>query len=139
MAGTAANRARRFWRSSARERRALLRLQTRTEATISDDTDGVITRLDEMRSFDRLNRALAELSPEQFDVLTLSVWEGLSHEEIATAQNVPVGTVKSRLSRARRRIESSLGTDSTDRAWLCDAPSGAIGESPAVGIDGGCT
>lgn len=139
LAGTAANLSRRHWRSSGRERRALLRLQIRSEATTPDESDSVIERLDETRRFDRLHRALSELSPEQFDVVTLSVWEQLSHEDIADALGVAVGTVKSRLSRARQRIESALGTDSTDRAWLCDTPSGVVGESPTVGADGGCT
>lgn len=49
--------------------------------------------------------AVARLPRRERDVLTLSVWEGLSHDAIAAALDVPVGTVKSRLARARARLE----------------------------------
>jgi RNA polymerase sigma-70 factor (ECF subfamily) len=44
----------------------------------------------------------------QRDVLLLYAWEELSYEEIATALGVPVGTVRSRLARARARLRSLL-------------------------------
>jgi RNA polymerase sigma-70 factor (ECF subfamily) len=50
-------------------------------------------------------RALLErvrkLQKEQQDVIALCAWSGLSYEEAAVALSVPVGTVRSRLSRAR--------------------------------------
>jgi RNA polymerase sigma factor (sigma-70 family) len=56
---------------------------------------------------ERLRRALvslSELSSRDRDVLELAVWSGLSETEMAEALDVPVGTLKSRLSRARRRL-----------------------------------
>jgi RNA polymerase sigma factor (sigma-70 family) len=50
---------------------------------------------------DRIRR----LPRRERDVLVLSVWEGLTHAEIATALDTTVGTVKSRLSRARARLD----------------------------------
>jgi RNA polymerase sigma-70 factor (ECF subfamily) len=55
--------------------------------------------------------ALAELDPDQRDVLLLFAWGELSYEEIAWALAIPVGTVRSRMSRARsclrRRLDPS--------------------------------
>ena len=56
----------------------------------------------------RLASALARLPGGQRDVLLL-VASGLSIQETATALEVPVGTVSSRLARARRRIRAELG------------------------------
>lgn len=56
--------------------------------------------------------ALAELDPDQRDVLLLFAWGELSYEEIASALAIPLGTVRSRMSRARshlrRRLEPSV-------------------------------
>ncbi|MBT8224451.1 MAG: RNA polymerase sigma factor [Dactylosporangium sp.] len=56
--------------------------------------------------------ALADLAPSERDVLTLIAWEGLTYEEAAAAVEVPVGTIRSRLSRARRKIRKALGDSS---------------------------
>jgi RNA polymerase sigma factor (sigma-70 family) len=47
---------------------------------------------------------LAELDADQRDVLLLHAWEGFSYQEIAAALGVPIGTVRSRLARARARL-----------------------------------
>ncbi|MEU4442856.1 RNA polymerase sigma factor [Actinosynnema sp. NPDC050801] len=60
-----------------------------------------------MRSL--LAGALAGLSAEDRDVLLLVAWEQLSYEEVATALAIPVGTVRSRLHRARRKVRQALG------------------------------
>jgi RNA polymerase sigma-70 factor, ECF subfamily len=58
---------------------------------------------------ERLAGALAGLDLAQRDVLLLHVWEELSYAEIAQALAVPIGTVRSRLSRARANLRSQLG------------------------------
>ncbi|HHS97900.1 MAG TPA: sigma-70 family RNA polymerase sigma factor [Chloroflexi bacterium] len=55
-----------------------------------------------------LQTAIATLPPDQRVVLVLSDVEGLSYAEIAAAIDVPVGTVKSRLARARVRLRDYL-------------------------------
>jgi len=55
-----------------------------------------------------LHDALSSLDRSQLDVLLLYAWEELSYEEIADALGVPIGTVRSRLSRARERLRSRL-------------------------------
>ncbi|TDC84337.1 RNA polymerase sigma factor [Micromonospora sp. KC606] len=63
-----------------------------------------------------LARAMADLPARDRDVLLLIAWGGLSYEETAQAIGIPVGTVRSRLSRARRKVSSALGGDDPTRA-----------------------
>jgi RNA polymerase sigma factor (sigma-70 family) len=55
-----------------------------------------------------LRRALEELPPEFRETLVLRELEGLSYKEIAAVTGVPVGTVMSRLARARERLQECL-------------------------------
>jgi RNA polymerase sigma-70 factor (ECF subfamily) len=55
-----------------------------------------------------LAQALARLAPPDRDVLLLVGWEQLSYEEVARALGIPVGTVRSRLHRARTKIREAL-------------------------------
>ncbi|MGH2976023.1 MAG: RNA polymerase sigma factor, partial [Solirubrobacterales bacterium] len=52
--------------------------------------------------------ALAHLPVEELDALLLYAWAELSYAEIANALDIPTGTVRSRLSRARGRIRTAL-------------------------------
>jgi RNA polymerase sigma factor (sigma-70 family) len=70
--------------------------------------DGVEARLDAERLRGRLAQGLSELPAEEADVLCLLVWAELNQAGIADALEVPLGTVKSRLSRARGRLRQSL-------------------------------
>ena len=94
-------------RSSARHRRALSRL---TPPVSPDHADEVAGRLDDERHLARLREALRHLRPAQRDVLLLCVWQGLDYAEAAVALGVPIGTVRSRLSRARARLDALTAT-----------------------------
>ena len=59
-----------------------------------------------------IERCLALLPDEQREVLILVALEGLTYKEAAEAQGVPVGTVMSRLSRARASLRTHLEGDS---------------------------
>jgi RNA polymerase sigma-70 factor (ECF subfamily) len=63
-------------------------------------------------SIDResLHRALEELPPEFREAIVLRELEGLSYKEIGAIMGVPLGTVMSRLARARGRLERALGS-----------------------------
>jgi RNA polymerase sigma-70 factor (ECF subfamily) len=54
------------------------------------------------------NRALSELSEDQRRVLQMSIGHGLSHEKIAEATGIPLGTVKTHIRRGLIRVRSLL-------------------------------
>src|SRR3954453_7880512 len=58
--------------------------------------------------FQDLRAALARLSPQHREALLLIVAEGLSYEEAATVCGVAIGTIKSRVNRARERLAQLL-------------------------------
>ncbi|MFE4256002.1 RNA polymerase sigma factor [Streptomyces sp. NPDC056910] len=55
--------------------------------------------------------ALAALSAADRHVLLLVAWADLTYQEVAEALGIPVGTVRSRLNRARRKVRAALGAD----------------------------
>lgn len=74
------------------------------EAGQPDATQGVTDR-------DEMERALGRLSVEQRTAVVLHYYLGLSHLEVAEATGQPIGTVKSRLSRALDHLRAALAAD----------------------------
>jgi RNA polymerase sigma-70 factor, ECF subfamily len=70
---------------------------------------------------ERLTRALETLPPRFREVLVLRELEGCSYKEIAALTSIPMGTVMSSLSRARRQLHSALAKGAPTRAFktLC--------------------
>jgi RNA polymerase sigma-70 factor (ECF subfamily) len=60
---------------------------------------------------DEMERALGRLSVEQRTAVVLHYYLGLSHPEIAEATGQPIGTVKSRISRALDALQAALAAD----------------------------
>jgi len=56
----------------------------------------------------QVREALGQLEPEQREVVMLREYQGLSYQEIAQVLNVPVGTVRSRLFRAKLALKEKL-------------------------------
>lgn len=73
--------------------------------------DQVATRVAAQAQERRIAGALAGLSQGDRDVLLLVAWGDLTYEETAVALSVPIGTVRSRLHRARRSVRAALGGD----------------------------
>ena len=62
------------------------------------------------RAIESVDEALGELPAEYREVIVLRELEGLAYKEIADVIGAPIGTVMSRLARARRRLASWFGT-----------------------------
>jgi RNA polymerase sigma-70 factor, ECF subfamily len=97
-----------------RHRRAEIRLYRALARTGADEiaesfTERIDDRVSASMASRRLAAALARLSAELRDTLLLVAWGDLTYEETATALGVPVGTVRSRISRARSALRRSLG------------------------------
>ena len=76
-----------------------------SDAIVSDHAESALERQSARES---LRRALDRLGPEFREVIVLRELEELSYKEISDVTGVPVGTVMSRLSRARRRLQDAL-------------------------------
>lgn len=102
LLGVATNVVRNAHRSRRRYRAALDRVAP--PRSTPDFADELAARLDDERRMRSLLEAVSSLPRREQDVLALCGWSGLSYEEAAAALGVPVGTVRSRLSRARARL-----------------------------------
>lgn len=107
--GIAANLLRRHRRAEERRLRAYARQAARPDKCYDDADD----RLDCQAAGPRLAEALAALSADERETLLLYAWAELGYEEIARTLHVPVGTVCSRLNRARRRVRRALDQPAT--------------------------
>lgn len=105
-------------------RRRLAFLSRRPGPAVVDDfAEKIAARLGDARLLGRTRGALALPTKAEAEVVGLCVWSGLTYAEAADAIDVPVGTVRPRLSRARSRLraltaDNSLGRprDDHDRA-----------------------
>ncbi|MER5890087.1 RNA polymerase sigma factor [Streptomyces sp. NPDC001941] len=110
--GIAANLIGRQRRTEVRALKALAR--TGHDPVAESWTEGADSRVDARAAQAPLAAALASLSAGDRHVLLLVAWADLAYQEVAEALGIPVGTVRSRLNRARRKVRSALGdTDPT--------------------------
>ncbi|MEU0785750.1 RNA polymerase sigma factor [Streptomyces sp. NPDC006173] len=116
LLGVATNVARSHYRSNRRYR-AAAEAAAKAEMTLPDHADVVAGQLDDRRRIAATLRALAALRRPDREVLALCLWEGLEYTAAAEALGIAVGTVRSRLSRARTKLrkltEAELVTDAT--------------------------
>ncbi|MCT7350798.1 RNA polymerase sigma factor [Streptomyces sp. 15-116A] len=106
LLGIATNVTRNTRRAARRHAAAIARLP-RDEA-VRDFADEVSGRLDDTARLALVRTALEKLRRPEREVLALCVWSGLDYAAAAEALGVPIGTVRSRLSRARAKLAKHM-------------------------------
>ena len=104
--GIATNLLRHHRRSE--QRRLIAYARTQVASLDKDESDEVVRRLDATSELAKLALALVEIDADNRDALHLVAISGLSFDDAATALGVPVGTVHSRVARARSRLRDLL-------------------------------
>ncbi len=130
--GIATNLVGRHWRTEVRQLRLLAR--TGVDPVAEPFTDRVDAAVSADSVNARLAAVLARLPAAQRDALLLVAWGGLTYDQVAAATGAPLGTVQSRISRARRRLRQSLGdldpTASVEPRALPSGPRRALPANP---------
>lgn len=101
--------------------------------TVSDD---LIERMDDVDRARELDKALNRLSERDRDIVTLCVVQELSYAEAAEALDIPIGTVRSRLARARQRLGRTSSARSIADLW---EPETSTGHNMDEGANHGVT
>ena len=104
--GIATNMISRHRQAEVRLYRALARVGV--DPAVESPADEVVARVAATGQRRALAAALARLKAADRDTLLLVDWAELTYDQAALALDVPVGTVRSRLNRARRRIREAL-------------------------------
>ncbi|MGI5284779.1 RNA polymerase sigma factor [Nonomuraea polychroma] len=97
----------RHHRKEAARYRALLRAPV--DSDIESPAERVAAGVTAQAVRAELAGALAALPAKDRDVLLLIAWGDLTYEEVAQALGIPIGTVRSRLNRGRRKVRAALG------------------------------
>jgi RNA polymerase sigma factor (sigma-70 family) len=106
LLGVATNVLRNRSRTERRFSSALARLAALTDTESA--SEDVSERLAEEQRMKDILLVLGRLPRQQQDAIVLCIWMGLTYEEAAVALRLPVGTVRSRLSRGKRRLRELL-------------------------------
>ena len=111
-----------------------VRREARERATVDiDHVSSTLTATTDptaRRQLIELDRALARLPGEQREVVLLVGLEGMPYESVAEILGVPIGTVRSRLSRGRERLRELMGREREPQPSN-RAASGVIVQTPA--------
>jgi RNA polymerase sigma-70 factor (ECF subfamily) len=103
--GIGANLLARHRRTEARRLQALARMRTELGVPAEDE---VVSAIDAAALLPRVAEALTALPALDRETLLLYAWDGLGYEDIGRALSVPLGTVRSRINRARGRLREQL-------------------------------
>jgi RNA polymerase sigma-70 factor (ECF subfamily) len=119
LLGIATNMLRHHHRSQMRTIAMLHRLtQVRSRSDeLQEAGDAVAASVELHDQMQRVRQALDSLDDKYREVLVLSAGLGLTYEDIARALGIRIGTVRSRLSRARTRLRELLQTDGQYTAY----------------------
>jgi RNA polymerase sigma-70 factor (ECF subfamily) len=110
LLGVADHTARTAWRSKFRYRRALSTLRN-AAVDEHDHADDVADRLDRDEQLRAIRKQLDRLPRHEQQIVELCIWAGLDQQAAAITLGIPIGTVKSRLSRARQHLRDLLASN----------------------------
>jgi len=102
LLGIATNVIRNLARKRRRDRSLLERVAPREE--VPDFAEDTAALLDDRNALTQVHASMTRLRPQEREVVALCVWAGLDYAAAAEALGVPVGTIRSRLSRARAKL-----------------------------------
>jgi RNA polymerase sigma factor (sigma-70 family) len=131
LLGVATNVVRGHYRARRRHKETLARLGL--ELQVADFAEDVSGRVDDAARIAAMHRSLGRLRGPERDVLALCAWSGLSYAEAAEALGIPVGTVRSRLARARGKLRGASAAAAITLEAM--AMSAAVTPPPAIGPD----
>jgi RNA polymerase sigma-70 factor, ECF subfamily len=109
LLGVATNHLRNQRRGKRRAAAAIARLDPKDDQ--GDFSDDVLGRMADEAQMAEVRAVVAQLAEHERDVLALCAWAGLDYEEAAIALGLPVGTIRSRLSRARTHLRELVGAN----------------------------
>lgn len=78
------------------------------DGTMEDGAAALIESLEEAELVGQIRKCLAAMAPEQREVVELAYYGGMTQDEIAKSRAVPLGTVKSRLRLAMKKLRSAM-------------------------------
>jgi RNA polymerase sigma-70 factor, ECF subfamily len=114
LLGVAVNHLRNQRRGTRRGDAAIARLNLRGDQP--DFSDELLGRMADEAQMAGVRAVVEQLADHERDVLALCAWAGLDYEEAAIALDLPVGTVRSRLSRARAHLRELVAANGHDRS-----------------------
>ena len=107
--GIATNLLRQHHRAEAKVLKTAARSATREAA--ADDSDRIAAEVDAKVAIGRIAQSLRNMEAIDRETLLLYAWADLTYEGIAQAMSVPVGTVRSRLNRARQILRTQFSLE----------------------------
>jgi RNA polymerase sigma-70 factor (ECF subfamily) len=135
--GICVNVARNIGRAERRHRAAMSRLAPPPE--VADFADEVAGRLDDAARVAAAKTAIGALNRREQEVIELCVWSGLDYAMAAEALGIPVGTVRSRLSRARKKLQRLVPPADAASAGAAGEPGARRGQVKGSGPETAAT
>ncbi|MFH8614931.1 RNA polymerase sigma factor [Streptomyces sp. NPDC017979] len=123
LLGIATNVLRNTARAARRHRAAMSRLPP--PEALPDFSDEVVGQLADTERLVAAAAALKRLKRSEREVFALVVWSELGYAAAAQALGIPVGTVRSRLSRAREKVRKLVEEELTPGARAVEPPTGS--------------
>ncbi|MER6106230.1 RNA polymerase sigma factor [Streptomyces sp. NPDC001832] len=124
LLGIATNTARNIRRAARRHEAAVSRLPC--EEVFPDFAEDLVDRIDDAGQVAVLQEALSRLRRAEREVVALCIWSGLDYAAAAQALDIPVGTVRSRLSRARKKLRKFAGVEVPLKSGNSEAGCGQV-------------